>query len=84
MLRSRLASSLAAVALVVTATTAQASAHEDDSRATECIVFEDDSFVCGHATRGGWIDRTRPYVVGCIPDGGCNESYVVTDDGSAE
>lgn len=41
-------------------------------RGTICILFEDDSYECGSRAPGGYLDRTRPYVVGCIPSGICD------------
>lgn len=44
---------------------------------TGCVMFEDDSFVCGHVLY--WdsdqpnIDRSRPFVTGCVPDGLCRD-----------
>lgn len=48
------------------------SPHAHAAGRTECIVFEDDSFMCGTATPGRWLDRTKPMIVGCIPDGLCD------------
>lgn len=40
---------------------------------TVCILFEDDSFMCGTAAQdAGYLDLHRPYIIGCIPDGLCD------------
>lgn len=48
-----------------------------------CLVFEDDSFICGvieqsHDGNTWFVDRTHRYVTGCIPDGLCDTAF--TDD----
>lgn len=54
-------------------------AHAEPSTDHTCIVFEDDSFICGTLlvdegrNSGGWaLDRSRPWIEGCIPDGRCD------------
>lgn len=62
----------AAAMLAITAFThRQASAAPAPERV--CILFEDDSFMCGStSTDAGYLDLHRPYIVGCIPQGLCD------------
>lgn len=49
-----------------------------------CLVFEDDSFICGTwrlTTSDDWeVDDSTPFVSGCIPGGLCDEPTPFTDD----
>jgi hypothetical protein len=80
MRRLKLALALAAFLAVAgpVAGTARASAYEDQPWGVGCVVFEDDSFVCGHLVRDGWVDPYQPRVAGCIPGGLCDTDW--TDD----
>lgn len=72
------AAALTAIAMFASGHPASAD-HRDNRH--ECIVFEDDSFMCGTATPGGWLDRTQPMVVGCIPDGLCDSPDAFRGEG---
>lgn len=70
--------------LVVLAIAAFAGRHEAHAEpaptpayTTACIMYEDDSFQCGHVLY--WdtdgqpaIDHNRPFIVGCVPDALCD------------
>jgi hypothetical protein len=50
-------------------------AHAQDQYRVDCMVFEDDSFVCGvvNSDPEGWsVDTTHDWVEGCIPEGLCD------------
>lgn len=73
-----------AVAIAVVPKPVRAHAHPVSPHGENrvCIVYEDDSFICGRALPApgpSWgVDRTFPWIEGCIPGGLCDTPY--TDD----
>lgn len=74
----RLVVGAALIAALATCAT-HANADHTPSRKT-CILFEDDSFMCGTVDPlGEWLDRSQPYVVGCIPMGLCADDSTTSE-----
>lgn len=47
-----------------------------------CIVYEDDSYICGTigTLSDQSVDRNKPFTIGCIPNGACDPTWYPTPE----